>query len=71
MSAQQGLDAYSNQAANGYHFLLTIACPAGKLHLCSLHKVFDINKLDKGPSNYKIMHLKEMDHYLDFWNLMA
>lgn len=24
-----------------------------------------------GPSNYNIMRIKEMDHYLDFWNLMA
>lgn len=24
-----------------------------------------------GPSNYNIMRIKEMDRYLDFWNLMA
>ena len=24
-----------------------------------------------GPPTYNLMHLKEMNHYLDFWNLMA
>lgn len=27
---EQALDAYSTQFANGYKFLLTAACPAGK-----------------------------------------
>ncbi|KUJ12658.1 uncharacterized protein LY89DRAFT_688281 [Mollisia scopiformis] len=46
------LDAYAEKSALGYHFLITIACPAG-------------------ATEYGIMHLKEMDQYLDSWHLMG
>lgn len=49
--------------------LLTVACPAGIVS----HLNFLIFKpyRSPGPQNYEKLHLQEMDHYLDFWNVMA
>lgn len=51
-AVRSALDALAAQSAPGYHFLITIASPAG-------------------PTNYNILHMREMDAYLDAWHLMA
>ncbi|KAH6667737.1 glycoside hydrolase family 18 protein [Halenospora varia] len=51
-ATRSALDAYAAQHTPGYHFLLSVASPAG-------------------PTNYNILHLSEMNEYLDIWNLMA
>ena len=49
--------------------LLTIACPAGT-HPIPEPKS-SIRNIISGPQNYEKMHIKAMNPYLDFWNLMA
>lgn len=51
-ATRSALDAHAAQHTPGYHFLLSVASPAG-------------------PTNYDILHLSEMNEYLDTWNLMA
>lgn len=51
-AVRSALDTYSAQYANNYHFLITIAAPAG-------------------PTNYNILHMPQMNQYLDAWHLMA
>ncbi|CAG8977571.1 hypothetical protein HYALB_00008347 [Hymenoscyphus albidus] len=51
-AVRSALGAYAAQSAPGYHFLITIASPAG-------------------PTNYNILHMRDMDPYLDAWHLMA
>lgn len=48
--------------------LLTVACPAGTSHVTI--RCLEL-RYYTGPQNYEKMHIKAMDGYLDFWNLMA
>ena len=47
--------------------LLTVACPAGEK---CLHRN-DMKSDELGAQNYEKLCLRDMDKYLDFWNLMA
>lgn len=64
----QALDTYSAANASGYHFLITVASPAGKT---SPQMRPHSANLSSGPANYQNLLLAQMDQYLDFWNLMA
>jgi chitinase len=68
IDSTQALDAYSAANANGYHFLLTVASPAGKSSSPTMPTSANIGL---GPANYQTLQLAQMDRYLDFWNLMA
>jgi chitinase len=63
------LDTYSEANANGHHFLITVASPAGKLDYWQTS--VPIVDFRTGPSNYEKLHISQMNQYLDFWNLMA
>lgn len=61
----QQLDAMSTYTSR---MLLTIACPAGKsLELETSNE----RSTHKGRQNYEKLRMKEMDTYVDLWNLMA
>lgn len=67
---------YPKSTAEAHHFVLLLkACrDAMDAYAATLpHKYhFELTVASPaGPQNYNIMDLRNMDHYLDFWNLMA
>ncbi|KAI9816506.1 MAG: hypothetical protein M1827_001638 [Pycnora praestabilis] len=55
------------QARNFVHLLKQTRSAMNKVNTSFLLTVAS----PAGPQNYERMHLKEMDQYIDFWNLMA
>ena len=67
---RHALDEHQRKKGTGCRFLLTV-------FIVSLSTVvipstcFVQIAAPCGPQNYHKLHVAEMDHYLDFWNLMA
>lgn len=74
-----GLDIdweYPKTDAEAQDFVRLLHATQEELHAysnCLSHKAHFLLTIacPAGPSNFNIMRIKEMDRYLDFWNLMA
>ena len=66
---RQGLDRHARDNDGKYTYPLTVSCPNilrfGILIICPQIAA------PCGPSNYEKLHVKEMDQFLSFWNLMS
>ncbi|KAJ5884716.1 Endochitinase B1 [Penicillium taxi] len=67
------LDSYSTANSSGYHFLISVACPAGKTNpnkpYWNLIETLLTHR--PGPTHYQQLDITGMSQYIDFWNLMA
>lgn len=65
-----GLDDYARRKGADYKFLLTVRRPRFIRICLGLISPPQI-AAPCGPDNYKKLFIREMDQYLDFWNMMA
>jgi len=65
---RQALDQHARHKHIQHKFLLTVSIVASGSHL--FRRCCQI-AAPCGPSNYKVLDIRGMDPYLDFWNLMA
>ena len=67
---RHGLDEHARKKGANYKFLLTVCI---RLHIGNGHPTHTTLQIAApcGPDNYKRLFVREMDQYLDFWNMMA
>lgn len=70
---REALDEHAAKKGNGCRFELSVRQVVVHRRIQSLtYWLLDLQiAAPCGPSNYEKLHAREMDRYLDFWNLMA